>query len=179
MTTTDYATVPVHYSVTPDSSFIEFVAYNNDKREAYVVIHDVTYTYSDVDYTDYNRLVNAESVGHEYSKRFRPTFGPGAVDYGMVFFEQATALDDDSAEANAWDQLLLGHDEMQAMATEVARETIKDAEGVAENVINQDWIETSLRRDALSLAVEVHKGTAQDDSVVLDTAEAFVEYLRG
>jgi hypothetical protein len=176
MTTTDYLTVPVHYSVTPDSSFIEFVGYNNDMREAYVVIHDVTYVYGGVDYADYSRLVNAESVGHEYSKWFRPTFGPGGVEYGVVYFEQAQG--EAPVEASAWDQLLLTEDEMSALVTEVARETAKDADVYTENAINTDWAEASLRRDAMGFAAQIFQGTGQRDEV-LDAAIEIEEYLRG
>lgn len=177
MTTTYDDAIVVDYTVQPESSFIDGVAYDALNNVAYVVIDECAYTYGSVPYSAYVELATAESVGREYHN-FSHIYGPSAPIWDAAFTlrnnEGPEEKDDNNfvtAYLGVMDNLH-GEENVEAEKTQGEDVTTK---AYSDPVAEATW----QRREALELAVKIHSGTAQDDNIVIDTAEAFREYLNG
>jgi hypothetical protein len=164
----------VDYFVSPNSSWVNAVAYDEEEKITYVrTQNNSIYAYTDTEYADFVALAYADSVGHEYQD-FASDFGPsthvGSIDMYLRVPREEPAVDPISEALTEWEKDLLAENE-EALEAEIAVDTRAEIDPI--------WEKKALRREALSYAVDLHKTAYASLSPgdVLDTAISFEEYL--
>lgn len=182
-TTSDYTTVTIDTAFMPDSSFVEYLAYDAEGKKAYVQLGSGIYVYDGVSAEQFEALVDADSVGHAFHE-FARVHGP----YSEFFSH------DDGLYYSYREQTLEATDE----ATDEADNVFTLVPGTVEQT--QDDSLGSLFSDLLPSAEEIEEATLRrrremalaaaaasvagaknplSSSAVLARAEDFEGYLAG
>jgi hypothetical protein len=83
--TTDYSVFIDVGHVIYDSSFVEYLAYDEQSQKAYVQLGNGTYVYDGVTREQFDDLYGADSVGHAFHE-FARSHGPYSEFYDEVFY---------------------------------------------------------------------------------------------